>query len=83
MTPVFICSIVVTRSFFDFVSPPMKSEMYQVDSQAACYALAAEKWTAGKSMFTVGDESEWVRFCGPDHSGCPKWPSSKDGSRAK
>ncbi len=83
MTPVFICSIVVTRSFFDIVSPPLKSEMYQVDSQAACYALAAEKWTAGKFMFTITDESEWTKFCGSEHAGCPKWPSTTDSARGR
>lgn len=67
----YICYLAITRGFFDFISPPVQSQMYQVDSVASCYALAASKWTAGKFMFTV-DEKEYSYYCG-DGSLCPKW----------
>jgi hypothetical protein len=75
MSTALICSIVVTRGFLDFVSPPVQSLMFEVDSLASCYALAAEKWTSGKFMFSANRENgEYERFCGPTGAGCPKWP---------
>ena len=72
---ILICSVVVTRGFLDLTSPPVQSRLYEVDSLASCYALAAELHTAGKFMFSVSPGDEYQKFCGPTGKGCPRWPS--------